>query len=53
VSASLARRIVESAVDVGDLFHPFLALRMLHIQNAVERPVKVKREIGYLLTQTI
>jgi hypothetical protein len=43
--------IVKPAIDVGDLFHPLLALVVLQLHDRVERPVEVIGQIGYLLLQ--
>lgn len=41
----------QPAVDVRDLIDPPPPLCVLELENVVERPVKVVREIGYLLVQ--
>lgn len=44
---------VNFRVDIGDFFDPQLPLLMLHIENLVERPMKVVRNVRYLLSQAL
>ncbi len=51
-SAALAR-FVYLAVDASDLAEPDVALVVLHVEQVVERPVKVIRDVGYLLVKLL
>lgn len=44
---------VEAEIDFGNLRHPALALCVLQHQDLVVRPVKVKRDIRYLLIEPL
>jgi hypothetical protein len=44
---------VQPAIDLGDLLDPLPALPVFQMQDVVQRPVKVIRDVGYLLVQAI
>ena len=44
---------LQPAVDTGDFFHPLLAFTVLQVHDGIPRPVKVIRNIGYLLMQAV
>ncbi len=46
-------RGVDLAVDFRNLAHPDLALFVFHIEDIFERPVKMVRDISYLLVQPL
>lgn len=50
---SRSLRFIEPAIDIGDFFHPALALHVLKVQDIVAWPVKVIRDVGYLLVQAV
>ena len=43
--------LVEAAVDFGNLLYPPPPLRMLQIEDIVQRPVEMIGNVGYLLMQ--
>ena len=43
----------ELAVDAGYFIDPALSLRVLKIQDVIQRPVKVIGDVGYLLVQAV
>lgn len=43
--------LVQAAVDLGNLLHPSPPLWMFQLQDIIQRPVKVIRNVGYLLMQ--
>jgi hypothetical protein len=45
--------IAQFPIDIRNLFHPELPLRMFQLQNFLERPVKVVGNVGYLLVELI
>ena len=45
--------VIETLVDLCDLLHPTLALRMIQRQDLLMRPVKVVRNIRYLLIEPL
>jgi hypothetical protein len=49
----LSRRLVKSLVDLGDLLHPPLTLPVVEVHDLPMRPMKVVRDVGYLLKQAI
>src|SRR5262249_11420582 len=49
----LSRRLVEPLVDLGDLLHPPLTLPVVEVHDLPVRPMKVIRDVGYLLKQAI
>ena len=50
--AALAR-FVNLAVYAGDLTQPDVALVVLHVEQVLKRPVKVIRDVGYLLVKLL
>ncbi len=48
-----AAGFVDLAVDARDLTQPDVPLVVLHVQDVVERPMEVIRNVGYLLVQLI
>ena len=46
-------RLVQPTIELGNLAHPLLTLPVLQVQNAVQRPVEVIGDIGYLLVQAV
>jgi hypothetical protein len=51
--AGLGCTFIEPAVDLGDLPHPPFTIPMFHVKNRIGRPVKMVRNVGYLLVQAI
>ena len=43
----------EPLVDLADLLHPLMPLGVFQFEDAVERPVEVVSDVGYLLVQTV
>jgi len=41
--------VIEALVNLGDLFHPTLSFLMFQAHDMLIRPMKVIRDIGYLL----
>jgi hypothetical protein len=52
-AAALARRLVETLIDLGDLLHPSLPLPVVKVHDLSMGPVKVVGDVGYLLKQTV
>jgi hypothetical protein len=44
---------IEAEIDFGNLRHPLPALSVLQHQDLAVRPVKVKRDIRYLLIEPL
>ena len=45
--------LVQLPIDAGDFRHPAAAIGVLHVQDLIRRPMKVKGDEGYLLVQRI
>ena len=45
--------LIQPLVDAGQLGHPALPLAVIQLHDLVIRPVKVKRQVRYLLVQPI
>ncbi len=43
----------QSLIDLADLVNPLVALAMLEIEDIVERPVEVIRDVSYLLVKRL
>jgi hypothetical protein len=46
-------RLVEAPIDLGDLLHPSLTFPVIEVHDLSMGPVKVIRDVGYLLKQTV
>jgi hypothetical protein len=44
---------IQSPVDLGNFVHPALALTVFQRQHLFVRPVKMKRDIRYLLVEPL
>jgi hypothetical protein len=51
--ATLLHCVIETLVDLGDLFHPAPPFQVFQAHDLSVRPMKVISDIGYLLKQTI
>lgn len=45
--------LAEPSIYVADLLHPAAPVLVLHLQDLLERPVKVVGDVGYLLEQAV
>ena len=52
-STGLRIMLIHFAIDVGDLGHPAAAIGVLECHDLVVRPMKVKRDEGYLPVQLV
>jgi hypothetical protein len=49
----VARLLIEALIDLRNLHDPALTLGVLQRQNLFVRPVKVIRNVGYLLIEPL
>ena len=53
VNPQLLPCLVDLLVNLRDLFDPRLSLFVLHVEDLIERPMKVVSDVRYLLVQAI